>query len=328
MSKSDSDPSGVVITGSFGAEDIFHTILDIFQQFGEDLNKSKMPPNVREIVESYTNAEKRRPLRDKDGEPRKQKLQILRQLADNPDALIAAIRLKKNIHPLSEKAIRQICKIDSDIYKKYSNVPEYIRGPLAFLLQMLCMADEAHEASENKSAELDKAVRLADNATHNGASAENIGSHSLLAKDSPRKAPLYQQAMNLAIRTATYIAEVMVRQVERRKTAAARFEEESTRQQGSGKPTNTLAEIPPVDWLHLLQHFLCHPDECEEQWFVEAMKNTKAPTHYVMRYSNKRTASKRMQLDRFLDLAGLYMHYGQDVDGDWKVTIDEATRQT
>jgi hypothetical protein len=189
---------------------------------------------------------------------------------------------------------------------------------------MLCMADEAHGASVRRSKELDLTAKQFDNASQNGASAENIGSHSLLAKDSPNKAPLYQHATNLAIRVATYIAEVMVRQVNRHVVAAARFELDSQKTQGQGKPTNTLSDIPLVDWLHLLQHFLCHPDECEKQWHVEAMKDPGAPTHHVLRYLEKNKALERAKLMRRDHLQTMYKNFGQNVEDDWKVVIDEA----
>jgi hypothetical protein len=293
----------------------------------EDLGSSGIPSPARELMGDFTNPERRRPLRDEKGDARKQALKRLRAVVDNPDLLITTIRARSNIHPRTERAIRLICQTDSALCRQYSRVPEYIRGPLAFLLQMLCMADEAHEASEKKSAEFDRAANVADDATNNGASAENIGSHSLLAKDSPGKIPLYEPAMNLATRVATYIAEVMVRQVERRRMAAARFATDAPRLEGSGKPTNTLAEIPLVDWLHLLQHFLCHPDEAEERWYVEAMRDRKAPTHHVVKYLDPQTAAKRRKLDRRLDLMGLYFAYGRDVDDAWKVAIGEARSQ-
>jgi len=52
----------------------------------------------------------------------------------------------------------------------------------------------------------------------------------------------------------------------------------------SGTPdsaTNSLDHPPGRDWLHLLQHFAAHPDECESSWHVQALGDENAPDFYL-----------------------------------------------
>jgi hypothetical protein len=257
-------------------------------------------------------------------------LEQLREIIKNPDRLILSLRAKYRIHPKTEQAIRDLCAMDQDLYKRYSGlvfaVPEYARGPINFLFEMLCRADVAHDASEKQSQKLDEAGIVKYSATYNGASAENIGSHSLIAKDSKNKRPLYPQALNLAKRVATYVAEVMIRQVNRRQVAAARFELDAAARGGTGKPATTLTSAPCVDWLHLLQHFICHPSECESDWHLEAMKDHTAPTYHVVKYADWSTVKKRIKLERLKNLALLYRDHGREVECDWLKVADKEKK--
>jgi hypothetical protein len=79
-------------------------------------------------------------------------------------------------------------------------------------------------------------------ASDNGASAEAVGSHSLMAKDSPAKEPLRPEAVRVATRAAVYVGQKMGERV--------------------GAPSSD-AGSAALDWLQLLQHFVAHPEEAE-----------------------------------------------------------------
>jgi len=79
---------------------------------------------------------------------------------------------------------------------------------------------------------------VADDRSDNGSPGENLGSHSLLCKDSVRKEPLREATLRLAKYTATYLASTMVARMP------------------ANNPTNP---DQFVDWLELLRYFITHP---------------------------------------------------------------------
>jgi hypothetical protein len=103
--------------------------------------------------------------------------------------------------------------------------------------------------------------------------AERVGSHTLIAKDDETKQPGFEQAMNLAKRVDRYIAETMVKAVQKPKPIC---------RSGSDKKSCSTLEVKVwVDWLELLRYFMGHPDEAQQ---FEA-KGTARPGRGVARFS-------------------------------------------
>ncbi len=305
MSTTKSFEAGSICTGAFGSEDINHTLMDAIENLADDMDK--LPTQFQGPLSNLTDESKRRKLRDK-GE-RGKFLDEYRKNAKNADTWIEASVAAGKLHRKSADALKEAFKIDNRVFDAYGGilfkVPETIRSPFAFLVELLVLADIAHEQSEAQSAALNKKKLIEDARTVNGASAENIGCHSLLAKDSPKKKPLRRPAINVGTRLATYIAELMVRQVNRGKTAAAKFDD-GTKKQSKHKALNTLDSTPGIDWLHLLQHFCCHPDDSEHKWYEKALDDKKAPTHYIVRPADRATIAKRVKEPKMQTLRQMY----------------------
>ena len=96
-------------------------------------------------------------------------------------------------------------------------------------------------------------TRVTDDRSDNGAAAENIGSHTLMAKDSVRKEPLRVEAVNLATVAATYVGRTMAAQL------------------AAGPP----AQPGGVDWAEALRAFVGHPEQAASggatAWWRPAM---------------------------------------------------------
>lgn len=78
------------------------------------------------------------------------------------------------------------------------------------------------------------------------------GTHSLLAKDSPKGNPGYVQAMNLAKRVSTYIAELMTRNFSTTPNPIATSYENDHA---------TIDRNRWIDWAEVLRYFVGHPSE-------------------------------------------------------------------
>jgi hypothetical protein len=194
-----------------------------------------------------------------------------------------------------------------DEWEKGINLPVGILGPFGFLLTLVRQAEEEHDSSEKESLDMDrdalagKSSPESDRATANGASAENLGFHSLLNKDSKNKQPLFEESVNLSARVSCFVVETMMSQIIGNAVSAARFNRDSCGRQDTGT-MNTLNRGHYVDWLHLLQHFICHPDECEKGWHLKAIdmnrsldEYRKNATGYVLRWIDPKTQSERLK---------------------------------
>jgi hypothetical protein len=123
---------------------------------------------------------------------------------------------------------------------------------------------------------------------------ERFGSHTLLAKDDPSKEPGYNEAMNLAKQVGKYVAKVMVRDLEPRKAAVARNDQ------------NKVVVGIWLDWLKLLRYFCGHPEEAKEignkagkpvYWWSDAINTGESPsTGHVLEYIDKAVVDERAML--------------------------------
>ena len=160
-------------------------------------------------------------------------------------------------------------------FPKLKNKKDLPVGILGTLQAIGLKARRMVEASEKRSAELDK-MGLVDSAllpTDNGASGENIGSHSLMSKDGEHKLPLPKEAVQLATRVGVYIAQRMMEKIDN-SLSAGRSDINLKVSADAGSKNSY--DITRLDWLHLLRHFIAHPEESEKcasgkPWWEEAL---------------------------------------------------------
>lgn len=327
LSNSYAFDSRSIITGSFGSEDVFHTLMDALES--NTRNFDALPEQLSGPLKSIASHGLRERLR-KD-EKRLPFLRRYREIAEDADTWIDAAVTAKKIHPKSGEALKRAFKIDNELFEEYKRwifeVPETIRGPFAFFLEMVVQADEAHERSEARSFYLDQrnrgeghlqeSMRTGYAPTDNGASAENVGCHSLLAKDSHLKLPLRREAMRIATMVTCYIARLMVRRVEASRIAGSRFNAEAKDDHKRGAQT-TVNRQGAIDWLHVLQHFLCHPDQAEHDWHIAAQRDEAAPDHHIVRSIDRATAVERAKMLKDGELRKKYSDLEVKGEEEWK----------
>lgn len=329
-----SDPMDQVFTGYFASKDMFHTILDAikgmiaraetFQHIPSFLTgfiTSLMP----DVDQGTTDPEQRkRKLKERTSQ-QKQKL-------DSGFYVTAATVAQElgYLHPKSLERVKQMCQKDLDLWNKYPKVDMGISG---FVMQILDMAEVEHLNSEKRITEMEPLQapdgRTSDGrnpflSTDNGASFENIGSHSLMAKDSERKRPLRQQAFNVACGTALFVAATMVDESNKTVSASRSTNEPPSSQDGGASNTVNLVNL---DWLHILQHFVCHPDEAvtidgATPWW-QAQMNNPDPLKTGHQFSHEATitdatAQERMQEKQRSALEAKYNHLAEDAEIEWR----------
>jgi hypothetical protein len=200
------------------------------------------------------------------------------------DKLLAADLAAGKLQQKTVDAMKQAMKADDDLAKKYTFPGINDVGIMGFILTVASLAKAEHDKSEKRAKELDDGNVIDDTgdiASTNGSSAENIGSHSLMAKDSVRKEPLRPQAVNIASMAAKYLTRIMFKTLFPAKppeVAGSRQTRDTT-----SEDRNSINDSTRLDWLHLLQHFVCHPNECETQpWNNVAIDDENAENYHLL----------------------------------------------
>jgi hypothetical protein len=239
----------VVYTGAFGATDVFHTFADALGGLGGSLEKFRLPdaagrPVALVLPEYILDPVRRRSLVNDstlDSAIAAHDKQVADEI-ETPilDGLVALGRLR----PASGEAIKAAYAIDRVVQDKY---PLSVGG---FLLRLAQLVEIESEKSETVAARLDASkdlkVRVLDVRTDNGASAETVGSHTLMAKDSEAKQPLRGDAVTLATYAASFVADLMATTV------------------GGGRRN--------VDWLKVLRHLIRYPSRSGGGWHAEVLE--------------------------------------------------------
>lgn len=348
LSTKKSEFDNLAITGSFGDKDVFFTLMDIMKS--QKKNLKGMPLIIFNI---FFDAGTRKRIfeRTADGKAYKNKddrekfFKKLRDFVNNPDKYMPTTG--RQLHPESKKTLKKMCATDKKIYDKYSDdsstlagIPDDICGPFAFMIELLAKSDREVQASKKRSKELDRIatpVTVADMKnpdgnneyikkailpTDNGAGREVLGSHSLINKDNATKRPLFPQALNIASHLSCYIAKLLIGQVKKPKIPSARFHDKAKDLSEHGAE-NIVRKPKYIDWLHLLHHFLCHPDECENDWHIKMMQDEKSPNHHIVHYINSKKAKELMKLVRREHLKQMYKNLESSVETQWKKLKNE-----
>jgi hypothetical protein len=334
-----SDPNNQVFTGYFAAKDMFHTIMDAIKGLLARADKAANVANVPDFLSgmiasmlpdidagSTDPAVRKRKLTEKKN---KQKAYLdsgyYTNLADLAQAR-EAIQPNSGLHPKSVQRVHNMCQKDLDLWNKYPKVDLGISG---FVMQVLDEAQLEHLISEKRAADIDTlepGAAMPDGrdpllSTDNGASAENIGSHTLMAKDSERKRPLRQQAFNVACGTALYVAATMVDESNKTLSMARSTNDPPTTKDGGDFNTVNLQNL---DWLHLLQHFVCHPDEAvavggaTPWWQIQMADPDHSKTGHRIKTIDEGTVQLRMQETMREQLEEKYTALAEAAEAEWR----------
>ena len=109
------------------------------------------------------------------------------------------------IHPRAAAALIQAYDLDRDFTASHEHAP----GLGGFLINLAQLTQLEAKASERATATLDARGSVCHEGTTNGASAEQIGTHSLMAKDTPASVPMRREALALARVASVSIAGIM-----------------------------------------------------------------------------------------------------------------------
>ena len=314
LDKTTSNPMDQVYTGYFGAKDVFHTLIDGIKGIIHKELPSPADQMLAQVVGEHQEG-----LTDKQKEDkRKEQLAKHKQRLFNDDYITAA-RLAGEMGKLHEKSVASIeraCQMDKNLWQKYPKIDMGISGFVKTLVDMA--ADEA-EKSKKVWMALDSDRVTSDDRTDNGASNENIGSHSLMSKDSIRKHPLRQQAFNVASTIGVYVGKRMVEGRRRRLPVARSVNLPAA--EADGGASNTAA-LQTIDWLHLVQHFVCHPDEAEswqdKPWWEWLMENPDpANTGHTLKFATEDEIAQRVKEEKKVELEKKYNDLAVDAEKEW-----------
>jgi hypothetical protein len=241
LSRETSQEAALVYTSSFGADDISFTLIDAL---GHVLG---VPPDAVDPAVDPKRALLSRllhPLHRAFYGTEQEREESLKQwkadvMAGTWVARAQTLRRLGLIEEFELQTITEMNELERRLYERYSCIG---LGIVGLLQKVIETAQSTVKKSFERSREIDgdAAHSIQDDRTDNGAPGENIGSHSLMAKDSIRKEPLRGQTVNLAKSVATYVATTM----------AGRL--------ASAAPTRP---DDFVDWAELLRFFVTHPEQ-------------------------------------------------------------------
>lgn len=252
LSETSSKPAEHVFTGFFGAHDVKHTLVDGLNVIRDDLARSPSPKNdvVLQIIDGLAST---------DPERQKKQLADYKAMVLNPDRTELALAAS-DLDERSRAALRRGLAIDRRMISEYGLGGRRL-GIYGMIQQIATIAQEAEHASDEARRKLDTKDIRDDDRSHIpgeppdsvGAASEDIGSHSLVAKDSVRALPLHEAAVAVAMCAALHVAERMADRVPR----------------DAAQPDGAL------DWQEILRHFISHPSEAEgaaadAPWWLKA----------------------------------------------------------
>jgi len=227
-----SDEASACYTGSFGGDDIFFTLIDALGH----LLGAPPPPDAGKKFPMLFLLHK---LLFGTDEEREQALDDWQEKIKN-DSFVTAARAAKAaglIEDFELAAVEEMCGLEKQLLQRYRIIG---LGIVGLLQQLIDTGRDSVKKSRERGAEIDGDAehKINDDRSSNEAPGENIGCHSLMCKDSTRKEPMRQAAVNCATSVATYVATTMVGR---------------TPAQSPAQPADF------VDWAELLRFFVTHP---------------------------------------------------------------------
>jgi hypothetical protein len=214
------DGSEILITGGFGQAEVWHTLGGALEAIEDSIERHKNRLGPRDprnskliLVRMLFSADARRDLaRGSDDDLAKARDEHATQLTDG--RYPPAIESLRKEHLLSERAAVRLTEafaLDRQREEEY----KYLPGPGGVLLSMLRLMQIERDESARQTRMLDATAQsIAIERSANDASAENVGTHSLLSKDSPDKDPFRAEAVALASYASAGVATALLRRIE------------------------------------------------------------------------------------------------------------------
>jgi hypothetical protein len=247
------DASAYLSTGGFGATDIFHTLYGQLSGLAANLDPA-LVKELKKIVlaRNLLFEADRRALAD--DAVFRQELQAHAQQLEDPNfahRIDQAVQLGL-LRPATAKAVKEAVALDRQLTRRYPQLP----GIGGFLLSIASMLQQEHDNSEALSRAFDQENLVLDgrsahceSAGQRCASAETIGTHSLLAKDTEHSAPFRPEAVTYASFVSGFFARTLARHV--------------------GSPQE-------LNWRPVVSHFLRYPHIDDITWESQLLETSNA----------------------------------------------------
>jgi hypothetical protein len=248
-----------VSTGGFGATDMFHTLYGALAGMQAIVTPEQLDLMTNRLnvvmVKDIVVEEERTKLWD--DQFFNDQLKAHKEQLEDPqfetkvDAAVAAHQLSSS----AAEALKQAVTLDRQLTKKYPKAP----GIGGFLLTIAKLVQHEHDESEKMSAALDQRGTVVDGRSEccessadgrHCMSAETIGTHSLLAKDTKSSFPFRQRAMAYAAFVSGLFARTMAERVG---------------SQGD------------LDWRPIVNQFLRYPHVDDDSWESQLLQAMSRP---------------------------------------------------
>ena len=248
------DGTGLLFTGGFYSTDVYHTlggaleaIEDLTGIFGaDDPTKSHLV-----LVRLTFNEAARRALRfDQKGVEAAWEEHAKQLLADEYPKAIAALRQKGTLSNRAAERMTAAFQMD----RSQEEFSAFLPGPGGFMINLLVQLQNERTDADLLAGSLDgDRDSMTGEGSVNGVSAENVGTHTLLSKDSRSKQPFLEDAVALAKHASASVATMLIRRLE------------------SGAPT-----VQGVDWDAVLRFFVRFPEFPSGRWEEELIWRLRA----------------------------------------------------
>lgn len=212
------DATELVYTGGFGDADVSHTLGGALEAIESKLSSLPTALDPRRsrlvLVRMLLSASERRSVVSA-GNLDAIRSQHLAQLRAG-DHLAEVTRWEGNglLCPHAAARLRTALAGDLTISERHSGVFVTFPGPGAILITMLEQVQRERDASAAAKTRLNgRGSSMYDVATNNSASAEHIGTHSLMSKDSTRAEPLRPEAVAFAKHAGASVVTTLLRRV-------------------------------------------------------------------------------------------------------------------
>ncbi|NHZ95174.1 hypothetical protein [Massilia sp. CCM 8734] len=259
--------------GGFENKDMFHTMAGALENLeallaGFDRLAKEVPPPLRAalgvpgsgplrdsdlvLVRTLLNKDERTRMDDDNDYLQGQLVRHIEQINSGVyENNIALFQAAGFLNQQAADAFRRAFSIDKGVEAMHSRTP----GCGGFLIQFLAEAQGELNDSRRHSARLDaehmgkpNEGNVFDERTDNGASSESIGTHTLLAKDTPKSQPLHEDAEVLGKYASLSVVQLMLKEIN------------DNPDTGTG-----------LDWDRILQHLIRFPHARPGMWETQAL---------------------------------------------------------
>jgi hypothetical protein len=215
------DGTELLFTGGFGETDVYHTLggaLEAIEELASMFAGQHDPAKSHLVLVRLTfNEYARRAVRGDEKELEKLREEHAKQLGnDEYPKSIDALRQQGNLSKGAAERLKQAFQLDRREQERGGPIKSmFLPGPGGFLINLLEQLQTERTNADLLADMFDgKPASITDDRSQNGASTENVGTHSLLSKDSPSKQPFRADAVALAAHASAGVATTLVRRLE------------------------------------------------------------------------------------------------------------------